>query len=205
MFPLARFLALYLKFFFLLTPFFVLGVFLSLTEEAEDALRNKLAVNISLGAAVTTLLIFLLGAQLMLLFDITVDAFRAGSGVLLLLTAVSLVLEKKKPARHHPDPARLMDLAVVPMATPITAGPATLGALMVMGTSTPSLAEKAFTSLAILLACLSIGAMLMASRKIQRLLGGDNIAILSKVTGLVLSAMAAQMIVTGVKNLWFAP
>ena len=47
--------------------------------------------------------------------------------------------------------------------------------------------------------------MLMASRKIQRLLGGDNIAILSKVTGLVLSAMAAQMIVTGVKNLWFAP
>ena len=203
--PVAHFLALYLKLFFLLTPFFVLGVFLSLTEEAEDALRTRLAVKISLGAAAVTLLIFLLGTQIMALFDITVDAFRAGAGVLLLLTAVSLVLEKKAPHHHHPNAARLLDLAVVPMATPITAGPATLGALMVMGTGNPSLTEKATTALAILLACFSIGAMLLAARKIQKLLGSDNIAILSKVTGLILSAMAAQMIVAGVKNLWLAP
>lgn len=203
--PVAHFLALYLKLFFLLTPFFVLGVFLSLTEEAEDALRTRLAVKISLGAAAVTLLIFLLGTQIMALFDITVDAFRAGAGVLLLLTAVSLVLEKKGTPHHHPNAARLLDLAVVPMATPITAGPATLGALMVMGTGNPSLTEKATTALAILLACFSIGAMLLAARKIQKLLGSDNIAILSKVTGLILSAMAAQMIVAGVKNLWLAP
>lgn len=203
--PVAHFFALYLKLFFLLTPFFVLGVFLSLTEEADAPLRRRLAMRISLGAAVVTLVIFLLGTQIMTLFDITVDAFRAGAGVLLLLTAVSLVLEQKGAPHHHPNADRLLNLAVVPMATPITAGPATLGTLMVMGTSTPSWGEKTFTACAILLACFSIGAMLLASQKIQKLLGNDNIAILSKITGLILSAMAAQMIVAGVKNLWLAP
>ncbi|MCQ2403111.1 MAG: MarC family protein [Lentisphaeria bacterium] len=194
-------LALYLKLFFLLTPFFVLGTFISLTDGISQTLRTKLAIRITLGASGVTLTIFLVGFFIMRVFGITVDAFRAGSGVLLLLTAVSLVLGKDSEKREiRAD--KLLDMAVVPLATPITAGPATLGTLMVMGTTTPGLEGKLITSVAIVMACCSIGIMLLISDKINRLLGHANITILSKITGLILSAISLQMIVVGVKNLW---
>lgn len=193
--------ATYLNLFFLLTPFFVLSSFISITDGIPQNLRAKLAFRIAFGATVITLLIYLAGTYVMQLFDITVDAFRAGSGVLLLLTAVNLVLDKKVKAEAF-APEVLMDMAVVPLATPITAGPACLGALMVMGNTADGVQEKAITSIAIVLACASIWGLLVAADKIEKLLGHANISVLSKITGLILSAISLQMIVTGVKNLW---
>lgn len=194
--------SLYLKFFFLLTPFFVLGTFIALTTDVEPKLRRKLAARITMGASGVTLSIFLIGTYIMKLFGITVDAFRAGSGVLLLLTAVSLVLGKDPEKKADTKPEDLLDMAVVPLATPITAGPATLGTLMVMGTLTPDIQGKIITSIAIVMACCSIGLMLMVSDRINKALGRANITILSKITGLILSAIALQMIVVGAKGLW---
>ena len=193
--------SLYLNLFFLLTPFFVLGVFITITEGTETHLKRKLAFRIALGASAVTLCIFWGGGFIMRLFGITVDAFRAGSGVLLLLTAVSLVLDKAQQKRETATD-KLLDLAVVPMAVPITAGPATLGTLMVWGTSTPDVETKLVTAAAIVLACFSIGGMLAISDKINSVLGHANITILSKITGLILSAIALQMIVVGSKNIW---
>ncbi len=197
------FLALYLRLFFLLTPFFVLGAFLSMTEGADAPLRRRLAIRITLGCSVITLMIFLLGTPLMHLFDITVDAFRMGSGALLLITAINQVLGKDT-GRQVTSAERLLDQAIVPMATPITAGPATLGTLMVMGNSAMSHQERFYTCGAILLACLSVGAMLLTAQAIQRSFGKDNISILSKICGLILSAIAMQMMLVGAKNLWCA-
>jgi len=137
----------------------------------------------------------------MKVFGITVDAFRAGSGVLLLLTAISLVLGTHSVVKES-KPDKLLDMAVVPLAVPITAGPATLGAVMVMGTSTPDWDMKLVTAIAIIVACGTIGFMLSISDKINKLLGHANITILSKLTGLILSAIAMQMIAIGVKDLW---
>lgn len=194
-------LGLYLNLFFLLTPFFVLSTFITLTDGVDVRLRSKLAFRIALGTIGVTLVIFFGGGIIMRVFDITVDAFRAGAGVLLMLTAVSLVLGKESVKRET-KPEKLLDMAVVPLATPITAGPATLGTLMVMGASTPSLKMKLLTAAAIVAACSSIGIMLYVSDKINRLLGHANISILSKITGLILSAISIQMIVAGVKGLW---
>ncbi len=194
--------ALYLKLFFLLTPFFVLGTFITLTDGVDTKLRRKLAMRIALGAIGVTLSIYYAGGVIMKVFGITVDAFRGGSGVLLLITAISLVLGKES-AQHETRPDKLLDMAVVPLATPITAGPATLGALMVMGT-TAETTERFITAIAIVMACCSIGIMLAVSDKINKVLGHANISILSKITGLILSAIAVQMIVVGASNLWAA-
>lgn len=195
---------LYLRLLFLLTPFFVLGIFISLTKDLDQKLRTRLALRITLAAIAVTLTIFFAGGLIMKVFGITVDAFRAGSGVLLLLSAVSLVFgENKEMNTKTPD--KLMDMAVVPLSVPVTAGPATLGALMVMGTSAESMDIHFLTALAIVMACASIGAMLYVSNWILKVLGKSNITILSKLTGLVLSAIALQMIIVGAKNLWLLP
>ena len=196
--------ALYLKLFFLLTPFFVLGTFLTLTAGSDHALKQRLAVRIAAGAAIVTLVIFFYGTWIMKLFGITVDAFRTGSGVLLLLVAISLVYGTQNP-KTELQKDNLMDLAVVPLAVPITAGPATLGTLMVMGLETPLLIGKIITATALIAAIASIGVMLFFSERIEKMLGRASISILSKLTGLILCAIAAQMIVIGVRQLWFAP
>ena len=172
----------YLTFFFLLTPFFVLSVFISMTEESDMKTRHSLAVRIALGASCVCITIFFGGAWLMKLFGITVDAFRAGSGVLLLLVAIKLVYgEDSVEQQRHKTSAELLRDAVVPLAVPITAGPATLGTLIVMG-----LEKNAWNGV------------------IVRVLGRTIIAMLGKITGLILSAIAVSMIITGVHALWTA-
>lgn len=195
----------YLTFFFLLTPFFVLSVFLSMTEESSLETKRSLSIRIAMGASCICLVIFYGGAWLMRLFGITVDAFRAGSGVLLLLVAVQLVYgqDSAEKQRHKNDEELLKD-AVVPLAVPITAGPATLGTLIVMGLEEMSWNEKLATAVAMVAACWTIGVMLYFSGGIVRVLGRTVIAMLSKITGLILSAIALGMIVAGVHALWMA-
>ena len=164
-------------------------------------MRRKLARNVTIGIVSVTLIIFWLGTYIMRLFDITVDAFRAGSGVLLLLTAISLVLGKNT-AITAKNEQELLDMAVVPLAVPITAGPATLGMLMVLGTTTNGIPMKLLLSVSIIAASASIGVMLAVSDKLLKYMGHSNIAILSKITGLILAAIAMQMIAIGVKDLW---
>ena len=197
-------IALYLKLFFLLTPFFVLSTFLTITAGVDTALKQRLAIRIALGTAGVTLIIFFFGVWIMKIFGITVDAFRTGSGVLLLLVAVSLVYGTQNQKMDFKK-ENLMDLAIVPLAVPITAGPATLGTLMVMGLETPLVSGKIITAVSLVGAVASIGVMLFYSERIEKMLGRASISILSKITGLILCAIAAQMIVIGVRQLWFAP
>ena len=195
----------YLTFFFLLTPFFVLSVFISMTEESDMKTRHSLAVRIALGASCVCITIFFGGAWMMQLFGITVDAFRAGSGVLLLLVAIKLVYgEDSVEQQRHKTSAELLRDAVVPLAVPITAGPATLGTLIVMGLEKNAWNEKLATAAAMVLACWTIGLMLFFSGVIVRVLGRTIIAMLGKITGLILSAIAVSMIITGVHALWIA-
>lgn len=194
------FLAFFLRLFFLFTPFFILSTFLALTGGELPAVRRRLAISISGNAALVCLLIFLFGTWIMRAFGITVAAFRAGSGLLLMLSAVTLVYGANQ--KKQESSANLNELALVPLAVPVTAGPATLGALMVAGMDTESLLLKLISVLAIIAASAAVGLMLFFSDRIEALLGRPRIAILSKITGLILSAIAAQMLVIGIRELW---
>jgi len=200
LFSIHHFFAFFLRLFFLFTPFFILSTFLALTSGETQEVRRRLAVSIASNAAFVCILIFLFGAWIMRAFGITVAAFRAGSGVLLMLSAVSLVHGSNQKKQEYAE--NLNELALVPLAVPVTAGPATLGAMMVAGMDTESMVLKAISVLAILAASAAVGLMLFFSDRIENLFGRPRIAILSKITGLILSAIAAQMLVAGVRELW---
>lgn len=193
---LGSYLSVGIKFFFLFTPFFALSVFLSLTEGYTEARRRRLALVVTAAVAVLCLLLFFAGPQLFALFGITLDSFRVGAGALLFLSAVGLVQGNPALSGTNPDG----DVAIVPLAVPIVVGPATTGTLMVLGAESEGLAAKGFGSLALLLAVACLAVVLLLSSAIQRTVGIRGIGILSKLTGLVLAAMAAQMILTGIQS-----
>lgn len=188
------FVAVWLKFFFLFTPFFALSMFLSMTGDYTEKRRRRLAVMISAAVAALCIGLLFLGNQIFAVFGITLNAFRIGVGTLLFLSAVSLVQGRKS----SPDANEEADIAVVPLAMPVIVGPATTGTLLVMGAGLNGVTEKVVGSLALLTAVVCLGVMLLLATAIERGIGHRGLNILSKLTGIILAALAAQMIMDGV-------
>jgi len=191
---LALFLSEWIKLSFVFTPFFALSMFLSMTEGYSESRRRRLALAVSGAVAVLCLVLFFAGNQLFSLFGITLNSFRIGAGALLFLSAVGMVQGNTATFGATRDG----NIAVVPLAMPIIVGPATTGILLVLGAELDSVTAKGLGSLAVLLAVAGLCVILLLSSFIQRLLGNRGIVILSKLTGLILAALAAQMIMTGV-------
>lgn len=190
------FVSVWLKFFFLFTPFFALSMFLSMTRGHTEPERRRLALQVTGAVAVLCVALFFFGRTIFAIFGVTLDAFRVGAGGLLFLAAVALV--QAGPAAAQP--ASEEDIAVVPLAMPIIVGPATTGALLVLGAEIEDPRLKALGCAALLLAVLAVGAILCLASLIERGVGKRGLSILSKITGLLLAALAAQMILTGARH-----
>lgn len=192
----AYLLAVWVKIFFLFTPFFALSMFLSMTTGYSVAQRRRLVLQIAFALSVVCLVLFFFGNVLFAVFGITVDAFRVGAGGLLFLSAVGMVQRTPQQLAQTEEE----DIAVVPLAVPVIAGPATIGTLLVMGADVQTTAEQVAGCLALMLAIGAVSGVLLSGSYLERVLGKRGINILSKLTGLVLAALAAQMILQGVAN-----
>jgi len=190
------FISLFIKLFFLLTPFFVLSVFLSLTEGMDVKEQRKLAIRTTTAVLVTALVLYFAGNPIFSTLGITPDGFRIGAGSLLFLSAVALVSGKKQ----RPEPEDDSDVAVVPLAIPITVGPATIGTLLILGAELTTATQKLVGAASLVAACMTVGIMLFSASAVKRIIGPMGLSVLTKITGLVLSAMAAQIVFTGIKS-----
>lgn len=190
------FVSIWIKLFFLLTPFFVLSIFLSLTQNLSAGQRQRSALWLTMDVVIICFVLYFLGNAIFSVFGITLDAFRIGAGALLFLSAVDLVRGTENPLQRE-EPGSLI---VVPLAIPITVGPATTGALLVMGAEVTTSWEKLIGCAALVGAVLSVGVLLVLATTVERIIGHTGLRILSKITGLVLSALASQMVFIGVRN-----
>jgi len=185
----------WLKFFVLLAPFFALSMFVLYTADRSAPQRRSLALKVTAAAFGVCLALFFLGDALFQVMGITIDSFRVGAGVLLFLSAVGLVQGTGASLSQEED------IAVVPLAVPILVGPATTGAILIMGAEAVTVAQKLLALAGLFAAVLSVGGILLMADPIERLIKHRGIVILSKLTGLVLSALAAQMVFGGARHL----
>ena len=193
------FVAVVIKVFFLLTPFFALSMFLAYTADYSVARKRNTAIRTSLAVMVICLLIYWYGEYLFKVLGITIDAFRIGAGTVLMLTAIALVNGPSgSSAKKVSDDAQ--DITVVPLAIPTIVGPGTIGAMLVMGAEGGEMVMRVAVSLGIVAAISLLGVVLLAAEQLERILKRNGIQILSKITGLMLAALAAQVIFTGIAN-----
>jgi multiple antibiotic resistance protein len=189
------FVNIWIRFLVLLAPFFALSMFLLYTADRTAAQRRGLALKVTAAVFVVSFCLFFLGESIFRVVGITIDSFRVGAGALLFLSAVGLVQGQGQV------PAPGEDIAVVPLAVPIIVGPATTGAILVMGAESTTSTERLLALVALSGAILSIGAVLLLADTIERLIRHKGIVILSKLTGLFLSALAVQMVFGGIRHL----
>ena len=188
--------SLYLKMLVLYSPFFVLSCFISLTRGYTVKERKRLAWKVAIGTLISSVLLYLFGQSIFDVFGITVDAFRIGAGSVLFISALGMA--QGKPAVQADNLQQ--DVTIVPLTIPLTVGPGTIGALLVMGVSQPHWDDKLPALLGILAASITVGLVLYLSDLFERLLGDQGLQIVSRLMGLFVCALAAQIIFTGVKN-----
>lgn len=190
------FINFYLKIFFILTPFFVLSAFISLTRDFDDSEKQQTAMKVTVGVLLSSFIFFLFGRYIFELFGITLDAFRIGAGTILFLSAISMLSGNSDTKSQ----GNSRDIAIVPLAIPMAVGPGVIGMLMVTGAEAETLIDKIIIGVAILFAELSLGLILYLSSSVKRLIGQQGLIILPKITGLFVSAIAAQIVFTGIQN-----
>ena len=186
----------YLKMLVLYSPFFVLSCFISLTRGYSRKEQRRLAWKVALATLISSVLLYLFGRVIFDVFGITVDAFRIGAGSVLFISALGMA--QGKPAVQADNVQQ--DVTIVPLTIPLTVGPGTIGALLVMGVSQPHWDDKLPALLGILAASITVGLVLYLSDLFERLLGDQGLQIVSRLMGLFVCALAAQIIFTGVKN-----
>lgn len=195
--PFSEAFALFVKFFFLLTPPFVISVFLSVTKDCTPQEKSAMAIKLTLVIILVSLILLVGGGYIFDLFGITLEAFRIGTGALLFLTAISLVQGDSSNVKVTASPASLV---VVPLAIPVTLGPASIGALLVYGGDLKFGLPLLIAFISITLAIVCVGILLWMSSFIEKAIGKSGLVVLSKLTGLILSALSCQMIFEGISK-----
>jgi multiple antibiotic resistance protein len=183
----------YIKMFFLLAPFFSISIFLKMSDSMDAQNRRRAAMRASFATLTAISICFFFGKPLFHVLGITLAAFQIGAGTTLFLTSVMLVLGLRGQPFSGDE-----DFSVVPLSLPIIVGPGTIGTLMVWAAQASGFQEQVKLFIPIFCGGLTMGIFLLLAEQIQKLLGNKTMAVLTKLTALILTALAAQIVFTGI-------
>ncbi|HRV90951.1 MAG TPA: MarC family protein [Anaerolineae bacterium] len=185
-------------------PIDAAAVFAALTPDSTPRQRRSTAVRGALIATVILVLFALLGKSLLAGLGISLAALRTAGGILLLLIGIDMVFARPSgststtPAETQ-EASLKQDIAVFPLATPLIAGPGAIGAvILLMANVEGNLLLQGVILLTLLAVLLLTFLALLGAGQIQRLLGVTGLHVISRIFGVLLSALAVQFIFDGV-------
>jgi multiple antibiotic resistance protein len=187
--------------FVVVEPFGVVPMFVALTRgRSRDEVRG-IALRASVVGALVLALFAVGGKVLLEVLGVQLDAFRMAGGLLLLLTALDMLRGKPSSCRcsqqELDEAAPRHDLAIVPIAIPLLAGPGSMATIMMLMTRASSGAMVAAVFVALALTFAASYLVLRSAEPIARWMGPSVIAVVERVLGLVLAALALQYLVEG--------
>jgi multiple antibiotic resistance protein len=178
-------------------------IFASLTHGAAAAERRKMAIRSVLVAAGILLFFGLLGEDLLRKLGISLAAFRIAGGIMLFLIALEMVFERRTERREKRvdevnAAPEIDDISVFPMAIPMIAGPGSIASVMLLMSRSDGLAESLVVLGALVAILLITMLALLAAGPLMRLLGHKVEAMITRILGVILAALAAQFVIDGI-------
>jgi multiple antibiotic resistance protein len=199
----------FISIFVLMNPFSLLGVYLEITEKFSETFKKKLLIAMVVAVNVV-LFAFLFGGKIILnFFSIDLAGFTAAGGIIIFLMGISMV-RAKNPESHHKDEEREdakksespFSVGVVPLALPILAGPGTIS--VVINNAYLHSDFNGYIAISISIIAVSIigYAVFRFAGIISKKIGQTGLNIITRVMGIVLMAMALDMIARGISQLF---
>ncbi len=189
--------------FFVVDPLSAVPFFLAMTRQAGPAERRSTAARASLTAGLVLAVFALAGAAIFRVLGISLGAFKVAGGVVLLLLALDMI--RTQPSKTRITEGELAagaekeDVAIVPLAMPLLAGPGSIAtAIVLMARARAGPWWHVFPVLgAIAVTAAASYLILVGAARTERLLGRTGLAILERAAGLLLVAIAVQFMLDG--------
>lgn len=198
--------------FVIIDPLGLVPLFLALTPDATPAQRRSIAIQATLITFAILLLFALAGLAILDALGISLGAFRVAGGLFLFTIAFELVFDRRQQrkekttqtATDHPvdhDLSDTVNVAAFPLAIPLMAGPGAIAAVILLSGSLPGLlGQGAMVGVIAAVMAVTLGFLLLAGR-LDRLMGPTGRAVVTRLLGVILAALAVQFVADGVAEL----
>jgi multiple antibiotic resistance protein len=200
----ALFISAFVTFLVVIDPPGCAPIFAGLTKDANAAQRRSMAIRSVLIAAGILLFFALLGEELLGALGVSLSAFRIAGGIMLFLIAIDMVFEKRTERRENRAEEvasrEVDDVSVFPMAIPMIAGPGSIASAMLLTARADGLAATAVVLGALLAVLLLTMLALLAAGPLMRLLGHKMEAMITRLLGVILAALAVQFVLDGIER-----
>lgn len=201
---LGLFISAFITLFVVIDPPGCAPIYASVTSGASAAQRRAMAVRAVAVAAAILLVFALFGEDLLRTVGISLASFRIAGGIMLFFIAMDMVFEKRTQRREDRaqkiiETPEVEDVSIFPMAMPMIAGPGSIATVMLMMARSEGL-QQALVVLAAMAAVLALMLVsLLLAGPLMRLLGQKIEAVITRLLGVLLAALATQFVMDGVK------
>ena len=187
--------------FVVIDPPGLVPMFIALTRGMNAERRRAMALRACFIAALILLLFGLAGEAVLGFIGISMPAFRIAGGILLFLTALDMLFERRTQRREGQAADPDHDPSVFPLATPLIAGPGAIATMILLvGQSGPGWSGS-LAVLALMLLMMAVTyAFMLASPPLERLLGRTGTIVITRLLGMLLAALAVQFVIDGIKG-----
>jgi multiple antibiotic resistance protein len=191
----------FISLFVLVNPLEGIPFLLAKTGGVDVAVRDEIARRASLTVTIILLVSALIGAKVLALFGIGLPAFQVGGGIILFVIALQMTLSgvignesAEDTKSHHGAQA---DIAIIPLAIPLLAGPGAISGAVLYGTKSQTWLHLGILCGIILIVGAAVYASLRLAQQLRGFLGDMGISIATRLMGLLIAAIAAQLTVEG--------
>jgi multiple antibiotic resistance protein len=199
------FLSAFITLFVIIDPPGCAPIYAGLTTGASSAQRRSMAIRACAIAFAILLFFLLLGEQLLGALHIDLDSFRIAGGLMLFLIALDMVFEKRtqrreKRAEQVMATPEVEDVSVFPMAMPMMAGPGAIASVMLLESGASGIEGSLVVIAALASVMLLTLLALLAAAPLMRVFGAGVEAVITRLLGVLLGALAAQYVIDGLRG-----
>jgi multiple antibiotic resistance protein len=180
--------------FVIMDPPGIVPIYLALTGTMDRRERNRAALQATLLSLGVISLFALLGQQIINYLHIDLEALQGAGGLLLLLVSLQLLTGKA----DEPSDAATSNIALVPLGTPLLAGPGAIVAVILFVQQAPSRVDYLWIAIAIVVIHIAIYLVMRFSGVLVKILRRGGIEVLTRIAGVLLAAIAVQLIADAV-------
>lgn len=190
--------------FVVIDPIGLTPLFMALTQGVSPAKRRSMAIRACFIAFCILTLFSFFGEAVLGFVGISIPAFRIAGGVLLFLTALDMLFERRTKRREgNAEEEEFTDPSVFPLAIPLIAGPGAIATIILLsGQTEGALAQASVLATMGLVIVIVLGLFLLADM-IERALGRIGILVVTRLLGMLLAALATQFILDGLRAFGF--
>jgi multiple antibiotic resistance protein len=182
-------------------PVKVLLLYVAATKDANKELQRKVAMKAIMTAVVVGIVLLIAGVVFMRLLHFSRGALTIAGGLILLLLALNIVLSPAHKEEHGPvDEEALMSMAVYPLGIPMLLNPIGIVALTVFSAEAQTITDLAvILGMLLVVAAIDYGVFLV-SHRLDNWLTHERILVMEKVLGILLAALAVQLVLAGLAD-----